>query len=343
MLLLLPILCLLFAHTTSLPAPISTESAERIATATDIYDTNGISNTPLPPFASLVFQRATWTSAQGESETEFLLRHAGIKPLSKGDTPPPMRRRLSQQNTYDNGEPKHDAVPTDRTHVLDFGYGAGHMTRLLRQSLDIKHQVHGIEISSVQAARATADTIAVDSGLAAGIAYGTHLGFGKLPYRNQFFSHVLSQQVFSHCPDRAATFAEIYRVLQPGGQLTFQDIFVSRSRDAVLHVEPVNNALGSVIGSITEYKKELAAAGFIDIHIESIHDLADTIDVQRHLTESTSAGMFTPSKQGQRHPDLLTLDVETARVEYGNVAVANALAHNAVSFAVVQVRRPGEK
>ena len=69
-----------------------------------------------------------------------------------------------------------------------------------------------------------------------GIVFGTHLGFGKLPYRDGFFRAVLSQQALSHCPNRAKTFAEIFRVLQPGGVLSLQDVFcnaLGEFRDAL--------------------------------------------------------------------------------------------------------------
>jgi len=317
---------------------MSTETAAKINQAALVYD-NEILNQQLPPFASFIFKRATWLSKNGETETEFLVRHAGITPVGKDAVPLAGRRRLSQQ-LYDDGEPKQQEQLADRQHVLDFGYGAGHMTRLLRRSLEIEHQVHGIEISRVQASRATTATLASGKDLAAGIAYATHLGFGKLPYRTNYFQRVLSQQVFSHCPDRAATFAEIFRVLQPGGQLVFQDVFLSRSNHAAVHIEPINTALGTNMGSITQYKKDLITAGFVDIGIESIHDLADKIDAQKHLTERTAAGLFKPSEPAQQHPGLSTLNIEEARIRYGDVAVANALAHNALGLAIVKVRKP---
>jgi ubiquinone/menaquinone biosynthesis C-methylase UbiE len=313
---------------------------EHIATAASIFDQNlfdaDLTSTAL--FASLVLSRATWTSKNGDSETEFLLRHVGITPTATGETRPgATRRRLANQGLYEDGEPKHEERVQGQ-HVLDFGYGAGHMTRLLRRSLDSESQVHGIEISKAQAARANLAT--VKTNLAPGIAYGTHLGFGELPYRDHFFSHVLSQQAFSHCPDRVATFKEIFRVLQPGGQLAFQDIFLSRAKGIMLHTEPVQQAFGSVMGSIRDYKKDLIAAGFVDIQIESIFDLAENIDVQKHLTQATKTGMFTPSDARKRHPELFVLSVEDNRLQYGDVAVANALANNALALGIVKVRKP---
>jgi hypothetical protein len=94
------------------------------------------------------------------------------------------------------------------------------------------------------------------------------------------------------------------------------------------------------MGTISEYKKELKAAGFADIQIESIHDLAKNIDVQRHLTQNTSAGAFKPSKPKEKHPELVELNIDSARVRYGDIAVANALVHNALGIAIFKARKP---
>jgi len=334
------LLLLLVTITSSLNNPTSSKIAEKIAESASIYDEDAldVQNIKPPPFASLVMKRATWFSKNGDTETEYLLRHVGITPIKPGkDSAIPIRRRLSQ-DLYEDGEPRQEEQEIQGMHVLDFGYGAGHMTRLLRQSLEYKHQVHGIEISRAQSARANAAT--VDTGLAPGITFGTHLGFGDLPYRNNFFKHVLSQQAFSHCPDRVSTFKEIFRVLQPGGQLAFQDIFLGRSKNVMLHIEPVQKAFGSVMGTIKNYKKDLIAAGFIDIKIESIFDIAETIDVQNHLNIATKAGFFKPSQPQEQHPELLVLNVEESRLKYGDIAVANALVHNTLTFGIVKVRKP---
>lgn len=333
------VVLLLLLHCGTLSSSrMSSRSAEHIADAASVYDHDLMDDNTMPPFASLILTRATWTSKQGDSETEFLLRHIGIDPVSGENSSPPARQRVSQQ-VYEDGEPKPPEETVSKMHVLDFGYGSGQMTRLLRNSLDMDHQVHGIEISRAQAARANAAT--VGTGLASGIVYGTHLGFGDLPYRDNFFSHVLSQQAFSHCPDRAATFAEIFRVLQSGGKLAFQDIFVSRRAPGFLvHLQAVETAFGTAVGSISDYKKDLITAGFVDVKIESVHDLAQNIDVQRHLTEATKAGTFVPSNPSSEHPKLSDLSVENSRVQYGDVAVANALVHNVLAIGVVSVRKP---
>jgi SAM-dependent methyltransferase len=301
----------------------------------------------------------------GYSETEHLLRLAGIMPqralggmgmkgsvgvnaragtdgatTSVASQPPRQRRRTTATDEfYENGEPKGSEGGTPGAasqHVLDFGYGNGHMTRLLRRSLRGLEQVHGIEVSREQAARAHANSSSYD------IVYTSHLGFGKLPYREGFFGAVVSQQAFSFCPDRSHTFAEMYRILRPGGVLVFQDIFLSRAEGVMLHARPVEEAFGLVLGTIKEYKNDLAKAGFIDVKVVSVHDVAEHIDLQSAMTEKSASGAFRPSSPQVRHPELILSDLEPGgeMFRFADLAVANALAHNALGISLVTALKP---
>lgn len=300
------------------------------------------------PFSAALLGRATWKTRDGLSETQHLLRLAGIEPhrSEKSDSKNapgdgavwrPRRRTAATEQYYDDGEPKAaKALTSEHKHVLDFGYGSGHMTRLLRRSLQGLEQVHGIEVSRAQVARAHSASGFDD------IVLTSHLGFGKLPYRDGFFSTIVSQQAFSFCPDRVKTFSEMFRILVPGGVIAFQDVFLSRAKGVMLHAAPVEDAFGLVLGTIKEYKTDLKKAGFVDIKLYSIHDIAEHIDLQQIMTEKSASGQFKPSNPQEQHPglDIADLDQDGNAFKYGDLAVSNALAHNALALSIVVARKP---
>jgi SAM-dependent methyltransferase len=177
------------------------------------------------------------------------------------------------------------------------------------------------------------------------IVLTSHLGYGKLPYRDGFFGAVVSQQAFSFCPDRLHSFSEMYRILTPGGVLAFQDLFLSRAEGVMLHASPVEEAFGLVLGTIKDYKSDLAKAGFVDVKVVNVHDIADHIGLQRAMTEKSASGAFRPSSPQVQHPGLVLSDLEPGgeMFKFGDVAVANALAHNALGLSVVTARKPTRK
>lgn len=60
----------------------------------------------------------------------------------------------------------------------------------------------------------------------------------KIPYPDETFSVVISNGVINLLPDKPTCFAEIYRVLRPGGQLLFADVIREHDLPAALAAAP---------------------------------------------------------------------------------------------------------
>lgn len=88
---------------------------------------------------------------------------------------------------------------TPGLRVLDYGCGAGATVRSLR---DAGFDAHGFDISDYQDEPSARVTIGPP---------------GRLPYPDDYFDVVFSDQVFEHALDQDGIFAELYRITRPGG------------------------------------------------------------------------------------------------------------------------------
>jgi arsenite methyltransferase len=104
--------------------------------------------------------------------------------------------------------------------VVDVGCGAGFDTILAAEQVGPHGRVIGVDMTLEMLAKAR-DTVAelgldhveIREGLAE-----------QLPVDDDWADVVISNGVLNLCPDKASVFAEIHRVLRPGGTLQFADI-----------------------------------------------------------------------------------------------------------------------
>lgn len=104
--------------------------------------------------------------------------------------------------------------------VVDVGSGGGFDTFVAAGQVGDAGRVVGVDMTREMLERARAAAAALGLG---------HVEFREglaedLPVEDGWADVVISNGVINLCPDKQATFAEIYRALRPGGFLQFADI-----------------------------------------------------------------------------------------------------------------------
>jgi arsenite methyltransferase len=107
-------------------------------------------------------------------------------------------------------------------HVLDLGSGAGTDSLVAAQMVGPEGHVTGIDMTAAMLAKARA--AATEMGV-------TNVEFveaeaEQLPFGDASFDVVISNGVIDLIPDKDAVFAELYRVLAPGGRMQIADITI---------------------------------------------------------------------------------------------------------------------
>lgn len=101
----------------------------------------------------------------------------------------------------------------------------------------------------------------------------------EIPLPDSSVDVVISNCVINLSVDKPAVFAEIHRVLKPGGRIGITDI-VANGR-----LNPTDRAerggwVGCIAGALSrsEYETGLAEAGFTDVSLTPTHEVADGLD-----------------------------------------------------------------
>ncbi len=156
--------------------------------------------------------------------------------------------------------------------VLDLGSGGGIDVLLSARRVGPTGRAYGLDMTDEMLALARRNVRQ---------AGATNVEFLKgdieaIPLPPDIVDVVISNCVINLSTDKAAVFAETYRVLKPGGRLGVTDIVAEDRLTPAARAER-GNYVGCIAGalSIGEYRDGLAAAGFTGIEITPTHQVAD--------------------------------------------------------------------
>lgn len=155
-------------------------------------------------------------------------------------------------------------------HVLDVGSGVGGTSRCLAREFGCR--VTGIDLTE-EYCRAAA-MLSARAGLAHLVDYRQG-DATRLPFDDAAFDVVWTEHVAMNIPDKALLYAEMHRVLKPGGTLAIYDILAGPSGPVLFPVPWARTPETSFLVRPDELRQSLAQAGF------TITDWSDTTDVAR--------------------------------------------------------------
>lgn len=142
--------------------------------------------------------------------------------------------------------------------VLDIGVGAGGPAIALLTDFGARH-VTGIDVEAPVLDRAAA--LARTHGVAARLDL-RQVAPGPLPFADGTFDAVFSKDSFIHVADKAQLFAEIRRVLRPGGLCAFSDWCCGPPPHSAEMTAWLGNGMGFVATTISGMRAALARGGF---------------------------------------------------------------------------------
>ncbi|MBO9628458.1 MAG: methyltransferase domain-containing protein [Shinella sp.] len=151
--------------------------------------------------------------------------------------------------------------------ILDFGCGAGGITLHIAKTYRPAEIVgYDVERPVIERARAAA----AGQGLSS-VARFIASPPGRLPFDDGAFDVVFSKDAMIHVPDKEALFAELFRVLKPGGMLAASDWLIGHDGEPSPDMKDYIAAEGLSFGmaSSCRYLRAMAQAGFTDGIAES--------------------------------------------------------------------------
>ena len=156
--------------------------------------------------------------------------------------------------------------------VLDLGSGGGIDVLLSARRVGPKGTVYGLDMTDEMLALAQRN---------AAKARATNVHFLKglieaIPLPAESVDVVISNCVVNLSTDKRAVYAEIQRVLRPGGRVGITDI-VAEDRLSPEDRAERGSHVGCIAGALSEeeYREGLAGAGLVDVEVVFTHRVAD--------------------------------------------------------------------
>jgi SAM-dependent methyltransferase len=168
----------------------------------------------------------TYTSVSNEPEREFMFP-TGRAWAQDLDYPSDLLARVPEtscESFAGVANPFSLGVLDPGEDVLDVGCGAGMDTLVAAQMVGHAGSVTGIDMTADMVAKARRSVATM------GVAHVTIVegSAEQLPFDDASFDVVISNGVIDLIPDKDAVFAEITRVLRPGGRIQLADVTIQR-------------------------------------------------------------------------------------------------------------------
>ena len=166
-------------------------------------------------------------------------------------------------NSFGCGNPLAFSEGREGDVVLDLGSGAGIDILIAAGKVGPGGRVIGIDMTDEMIAKAR-ENIAASGLTNAEVRKGL---IEDLPVESSSVDWVISNCVINLSPEKSRVFAEIARVLKPGGRASISDIVVEDLPDDLRKIQSLYDSC--IAGSIDEssYLDGLAAAGLTDVEV----------------------------------------------------------------------------
>lgn len=203
--------------------------------------------------------------------------------------------------------------------VLDLGCGSGRDVYIASKLVGESGLAIGVDMTTeqIETARKYQDEQRERFGFKASnvkLLQGYIEDLKSLGIEDESVDVVISNCVINLSPAKEQVFKEIYRVLKPGGELFFSDVFSDRRIPEALMADPVlhGECLGGALYT-EDFRRIMAASGWADFRYTSIRKL----DLESETLEAL-LGFATFSSRTVRAFKLA--DLEDICEDYGQVA-----------------------
>jgi ubiquinone/menaquinone biosynthesis C-methylase UbiE len=192
--------------------------------------------------------------------------------------------------------------------ALELGAGTGFFSLNLKQA-GVLDEVHVTDLSPgmVEAAKANADSLGFS-------VEGRVADAERIPYDDNTFDVVVGHAVIHHIPDVEAAFAEMLRVLKPGGRFVIAgeptrigDWYARRlgritwkAATTITHLPPLRDGWARAKDELDESSRAAALEAVVDLHTFDPRELTATaeragaVDVRTQTEELTAAFLGWP-------------------------------------------------
>jgi SAM-dependent methyltransferase len=168
-----------------------------------------------------------------------------------------------------SGNPVRHAGLRPGETVVDLGSGAGIDSFLAANRIGPNGRVYGFDLTPEMIARARQNA----AGKYANVSF-EQAKIEHLPLASRTADVAISNCVINLAPDKGKVFAEVFRVLRPGGRISISDIVLRgdpHAVEALRHNPELEKWCACVLGALRqgEYLEAIRTAGFVDVKLVS--------------------------------------------------------------------------